>query len=301
MYNGINFFYEKFKIWTSTQKIRTFFGIFLALTSLICLYIGGLPVVIMSLFLISIGANEYKQFMLNIGVSPFFYIITSISFIILVITIYKFAYLIPFVIFFGIFLSFCAILISKRKPYIANIATTILGFLICWLPCHLILLSQLNTKILSVFGVPVDIGMAYLFVLFAAVAATDIGARVIGSKFGRKKLIEEISPHKTIVGSIGGGVCSIITTMILGMFLKEHLLESAFVGALITINAQVGDLSLSTLKRDANLKHSGELFLDYGGILDRLDSFMFSAPILYYYVKYSHLLKSSILFILHKI
>lgn len=277
------------EIWSTSLHLRIFFGIILAVFSIICIYFGGISLIIMSLFLISIGANEYKQFMLNIGVAPFFYIITFISFLILTVTIYKSLNLIPLIIFIGVFLSFCAILISKRKPYINNIATTILGFLICWLPCHLILLSQLKDKKYLFFGVNMNSGIMYLLILIFAVTATDLGAYIIGSKFGKRKLIEEISPNKTVVGAIGGGISAITITVLMGQIIDLSLIDSIFLGFLITIFAQIGDLSLSILKRDANLKHSGTLFLTYGGILDRLDSFIFSAPIIYYYFKYNYL------------
>ena len=288
-FGEIDLYKKMINIWKSSVPFRVVFGIVLALLSIISVCVGGWFLLVMSLFLISIGANEYKQFMLNVGFAPFFYIITFISFLILVVTIYKSIYLMPLVIFVGVFLSFLAILVSKRKPYIANITTTILGFLICWLPCHLILLSQLDDDVYNISGKEINSGIVYILILFLAVAATDFAAYAVGSRFGKKKLLEEISPNKTVLGSVSGAFCAVIVTVFAGHSVGLNVANSVLLGFLITIFAQIGDLSLSVLKREANLKHSGNLFLKYGGILDRLDSFMFSAPMVYYYFKYNHL------------
>ena len=283
-------------LWRFSENLRIVFGLIVALLSIICIVMGGFPLILMSLFLISVGANEYKQFMLNIGVAPFFYIITFISFLILALTIYQQAELIPPIIFLGVFLTFCAILISNRKPYIANISTTILGFLICWLPCHLILLSQLRDNDYVLMGLRFHSGIIYFLILVMAVVATDMGAYIMGTRFGKTKLLEKISPGKTIFGAVSGAICSVIVTTVMCVLINSSVASGVLLGLLITVFAQLGDLSLSVLKRDANLKHSGTLFLSYGGILDRLDSFIFSAPVVYYYVKYIHLIDSNVWF-----
>lgn len=270
----------------NNPKIRLYLGFLAVFVAIFSMLVGGWPLIIVSLSFLSIGALEYKKLIQRIGVSPFFYIVAMVSSAILMATIFQQSKYIPFLIFVGIFMTFGAILISKREPYIPVIATTILGFLFCWLPCHIILLSQLAKTHYHIYGHDVKIGIIYAILLFCTVIATDFGAYFFGSRFGKKKLIPEISPNKTVVGAVAGGVCAIITAAILGKLMGLSAFNSFVAGFLITICAQFGDFSVSIIKRGAGIKHSGDLFLERGGLLDRLDSFIFSAPVTYYYFKY---------------
>ncbi len=267
-------------------KIRLYLGVLSVFVAIFAMLVGGWPLIAVSMAFLSIGALEYKKLIQKIGVSPFFYIVAIVSSAILTATIFQQSKYIPFLIFLGIFMTFGAILISKREPYIPVIATTILGILFCWLPCHIILLSQLAKTHYHIYGNDINVGIIYTILLFGTVIATDFGAYFFGSKFGKKKLIPEISPNKTVVGAVAGGISAIIVASLLGKIMGLSAFNSFVAGFLITICAQFGDFSVSILKRGAGIKHSGDLFLDRGGLLDRLDSFIFSAPVTYYYFKY---------------
>ena len=132
-----------------------------------------------------------------------------------------------------------------------------------------------------------------LTMFFALVMLTDTGAFYVGRSLGRHKLAPRISPGKTIEGAIGGFVTAIIAGVLckLVFFREIPLIHAIALGAAIGIVGQIGDLAESMLKRGAGVKDSGNLLPGHGGMLDRIDSILFCAPLLYYY---SRLLASSL-------
>ncbi len=113
----------------------------------------------------------------------------------------------------------------------------------------------------------------------------DVGAYFIGKAYGKSALIPRISPRKTREGSIGGLLCSIITALILRFFLVDmSFMHIIVLGFLLGIIGQVGDLAESLFKRDFDIKDSGKGLPGLGGILDTIDSLLFTAPIFYFYV-----------------
>ncbi len=111
----------------------------------------------------------------------------------------------------------------------------------------------------------------------------------MGKLFGRHKLIPAISPGKTIEGSLGGifwgilGGVAIKYAFLSAVIPLYHVIIS---GVLLGIVGQIGDLGESLLKRNANAKDSGSLIPGHGGMLDRCDSMILTAPLMYYYLKY---------------
>jgi phosphatidate cytidylyltransferase len=132
-------------------------------------------------------------------------------------------------------------------------------------------ISNLSSKLLTMF--------------FAMVMMTDTGAYYTGRNIGRRKLAPRVSPGKTIEGAIGGFVAAIITGPLckLIFFPEIPALHAAALGAGIGVLGQIGDLAESLLKRGAGVKDSGRIMPGHGGMLDRVDSILFCAPLLYYY------------------
>ena len=114
----------------------------------------------------------------------------------------------------------------------------------------------------------------------------DVGSYFVGRFFGKHSLIPRISPNKTIEGTIGGLVCSVGSALAGKLYLSNfsfaHLLTLGF---LLGILAQMGDLAESLLKRDCGVKDAAAYFPGLGGVLDVIDSLLFTAPIFYFYVK----------------
>jgi phosphatidate cytidylyltransferase len=136
---------------------------------------------------------------------------------------------------------------------------------------------------LTVHVLGMENGSTWLFGLLAIVFSGDTFAYLSGRFFGTKKLLEPVSPKKTLEGSIGGLGGSALAGLVLGLFfLKDQPLGGLVLMAMVTgLFAQVGDLFESLLKRIADVKDSGAIMPGHGGILDRVDGVLFAAPIYY--------------------
>ena len=128
-------------------------------------------------------------------------------------------------------------------------------------------------------------GYKLVFFLLLVVWLGDTGAYYVGKQFGKHKLSPRISPKKTIEGLIGGVSASVIAAIVIHFtfFPKFPLLHAVIAGVLLSIAGVIGDLAESMWKRSAAVKDSGTLIPGHGGFLDRFDSILFTAPILYCY------------------
>ncbi len=124
----------------------------------------------------------------------------------------------------------------------------------------------------------------WILVLILGVWAYDTGAYFVGRHFGRRTFLSHISPSKTYAGLVGGLVaCTVVVTLIT-VGLGEPPGIGILLGPLLAAAAQAGDLAESMLKRAAGAKDSGTLIPGHGGILDRVDSFLFAAPVVTLFV-----------------
>ena len=112
----------------------------------------------------------------------------------------------------------------------------------------------------------------------------DIGAYLVGMRFGRTPLIPHVSPKKSIEGSLGGLLFSVLGALISRVFLNFSYLHMIFLGIFLGILGQLGDLSESLIKRDCQVKDSGNLIAGMGGVLDLIDSLLFTGPVFYFYM-----------------
>lgn len=130
-------------------------------------------------------------------------------------------------------------------------------------------------------------GMEWTYATFFLVWATDTGAYLIGRGVGRHLLAPQVSPQKTVEGSLGGLFLCLAVGLFMGRWFNGipgvFLLGLSFV---VSTSAQIGDLFESALKRAAGVKDSGNLIPGHGGILDRFDSFVFALPLVYYLVSF---------------
>lgn len=133
-----------------------------------------------------------------------------------------------------------------------------------------------------------EAGWQLVLLLAGTIWCSDTGAYLIGRLFGKHKLGTPISPRKTVEGTIAGLVVGTSTSLALSATLLKgtfSLANAAFIGLLLSGLGQLGDLSASLMKRTAGVKDSGNFIPGHGGFLDRCDSFMFSTPVLYYYLE----------------
>ena len=157
---------------------------------------------------------------------------------------------------------------------IVGISTTFFGiFYVSWFFSFLIKIRFLPQGIL----------LAAFLLLVTKIG--DIGAYTVGSLFGKRLLIMRISPNKTLEGAIGGLVFSIIAALLSKLYLRHIPMFHLFaMGVLIGLLAQIGDLCESLIKRDCGVKDSGQYLPGLGGVLDIIDSVIFTSPIFYFYI-----------------
>jgi len=168
---------------------------------------------------------------------------------------------------------------------LTSVAVSAFGAMyIGWLGGHVILLR----------AVP-NMGPGLVTMVVVAVATSDGGAYVIGSRMGKHKLAPRVSPNKTWEGAIGGFLCTVAAMAILWALRRAvdwqayppwQIGHYMLTGAVLSVVGQFGDLVESGLKREAGVKDSGVVFPGHGGMLDRCDSFLFATPALYYLVTY---------------
>jgi phosphatidate cytidylyltransferase len=150
---------------------------------------------------------------------------------------------------------------------------SLLGLLLIgWGLSHLILVRDLST------------GRGYILLLFSVIWVGDTTAMYVGKGLGRHKLALTISPGKTWEGAVGGIVGALLAAALGTHFLTPQLglPQSLIFGLLISVAAQISDLGESMLKRYVGVKDSGTLIPGHGGILDRIDSLFFAAPLAFY-------------------
>ena len=123
-------------------------------------------------------------------------------------------------------------------------------------------------------------GSAWMLCLLLMVWSYDTGAYAAGRWFGRRQLIPHISPSKTMEGVAGGIVTATSAAAVGALLIGIPVWHAVFLGPVVGVAAQAGDLAESLLKRAAGRKESGYLIPGHGGMLDRLDSFLFAAPVL---------------------
>ena len=135
-------------------------------------------------------------------------------------------------------------------------------------------------------------GRIYVLAPFVIAFAGDSLSMYFGMLFGKRKMAPRVSPNKTWAGGIGGPLGSALGMLLLGFVGSKTLGYPAnypllmLLGIVANVFGQIGDLSMSLVKREANIKDYSHLFLTHGGMLDRFDSTLFIAPIVFFFVSY---------------
>ena len=132
-------------------------------------------------------------------------------------------------------------------------------------------------------------GALWLLVLTAITVASDTGAYYCGSFFGKTKLCPAISPGKTVEGFIGGLFCGVAAALAVAFYFFPgfNVLKMTVIAIILACFGVMGDLTESVIKRSAGVKDSGTLLPGHGGVLDRIDSVLITAPILFYLLHFN--------------
>jgi len=181
-------------------------------------------------------------------------------------------------LFIVVALLFLIIMQFKRRENrgaVVGISTTIFGILyVAWFFSFLVRIRLLPG------------GTGYVIAVLMITKLGDIGAYLVGTRFGKTPLIPRISPKKSVEGAFGGLAFSILGAMLSKRLMPESFsfLHLALIGVCMGILAQLGDLSESLIKRDCDIKDSSSVIPGFGGILDTIDSLLFTAPVFYFYI-----------------
>lgn len=268
---------------------RVVTGTIFGIIAVMCLFHGGIALLMLVSLVVFLGSKEYVEILKNKGFYPSLKIILFSDALFALLSYFGRIDLVPLAFTSCAISSFLWVLFKGRQPYIANVSTTILGFVYSgWFPLHLLFLRNLNAENTQGFlklNMQND-GLGYVFLLFVVILFTDTGCYYFGKKFGKHLLAPVISPKKTIEGAVGGTICALLSAFVVGYFIKLTWYHCLIAGLLITTFAQLGDLSESLIKRDAGVKDSGTSLPGHGGFLDRSDSYVLTIPVLFYYFKY---------------
>jgi len=193
---------------------------------------------------------------------------------IFIFTGYENGLLLPFL--YGTAMASMAVPIFTRKYDVTSSAITILGFL--YVICFFTLL---------IFIRDYNQGQYLIWLVFIISWFCDTFAYYAGRFFGKRKLCPEVSPKKTVAGAIGGVLGGTVGVILWGIIVPVkgiNWYELIILGIVGTVISQIGDLVASSIKRHVGIKDYGKIMPGHGGILDRFDSILYTAPLVYYYI-----------------
>lgn len=284
-----------------SRIISGIIAIALALSSTL---LGGWYFTLAMAIVVFLGQQEYFNLVRSRGIAPAAKTTIFVSLVLLAICTLDASLADALMPIAGTFICFY-LLFQPQFATIADISASIMGlFYVGYLPSYWVRLRNLNsTNIISniPFGgywpenwnqifpseniTALPEGLTFTILTFLCIWAADIGAYFFGKFFGKTPL-SNISPKKTVEGAIFGISGSLIVAVGGAYFLHlpYPLITGSTLGLLIGIASLLGDLTESMLKRDAGVKDSGQLIPGHGGILDRTDSYIFTAPLVYYFV-----------------
>lgn len=258
------------------MKERMITGVIAGLAFITLIIIGGLPFTIVILLLASLAMVELLKMKNIVPASGVGILSLLIMWVWLIPNEWLILYL-PSISRLDLFLAITLVLLtvtvtSKNSFDFDGVSFLTLSSIYVGLGFHFLIETRLSEQ-----------GISLLFFILILIWTTDSCAYFCGRAFGKRKLWPEISPKKTIEGSIGGIVSALIVGLIFQYLfpIYNSVLTVIAVSIVISIVGQLGDLVESALKRHYTVKDSGTILPGHGGILDRFDSLLFVMPVLY--------------------
>lgn len=256
----------------NSKYLRYIFGFLILGAILLSVVISKYALFAVSSLFIIFALKEYRLMFYSQNIYPHKYLPELISIICALVFITNTHQYITPVLTFGVFASFALTVIRNSKPYILTTFSSIAAFMLTFCALYMIKLFYLYS----------ENNIEFILIYIAMVMSGDFCASLIGPHFKKYLLSPEISPNKTIAGAVANMIFSCLVSLFLIPVLKYNIWQCIFFAICVSFASQTGDLSVSTIKRNLKIKHSYDLFSEYGGILDRTDAFVFSAPAAYY-------------------
>jgi phosphatidate cytidylyltransferase len=258
-----------------TLRRRYFSWYLIAPVVLIPAYFGGLPFAVLVGFLALMCMREFFEVSHVRESKPYKWIgrICGVALIASAFFVPQAFNVLP--IFIIMLVLTLPILMQKCEGMLVKETFTIFGILYFgWFLGHLVFVRNLSG------------GFGYVIFLAMAVVLNDVLAYTAGRLFGKTPLAPAISPKKTVEGALGGVLGSVIAAIVFSYAVPDLGLAQTLAAALIiSVAAPLGDLIISVIKRDMQVKDSGTLIPGHGGLLDRVDSLIFATPLFYYYLQ----------------
>jgi phosphatidate cytidylyltransferase len=271
---------------------RVISGLLASLLTLGVIAWGDIPYLLIIVLLVYWGILEYTDLMLRRNMRPQTPVMLFISLLLLVLIYLNYKYpgafpgnllhngerliaLTGVVAFFVIFTN--ELMRGDPEQGLINSAVNLFGT---------VYIGFMFAYMLLLRFIPGRDGLAYVLFTLLVTWFNDTSAYFIGIKFGKHKLSPKISPKKSVEGSLGGLAGGILAALIIGLFFHKPLWLMIVMGIVVVVAGQFGDLIESTIKRNAGVKDSGSFLPGHGGVLDRIDSLLTAAPLVYYMVVY---------------
>ncbi|MBD3367560.1 MAG: hypothetical protein GF405_05230 [Candidatus Eisenbacteria bacterium] len=253
--------------------------------TIICSLVGGIPFLLAMNLVIGFGLFEFYRMVESKGIRPYKTVGVVAGLIVSWYVYFQGG------VFSGLFITLVLLWIMVLELFrrdgelaVFHISSTILGvFYVAWLGSHVILLRQLGE------GYPGDdLGGIFVILAFALAWGTDTAGYIFGNAFGRRKLAPRISPEKTVEGALGAVATCFAVAIVARYTFAEFLTlrDAAVLGFVAPLMAILGDLVESLMKRDVAVKDTSRALPGHGGMLDRFDSVLFVAPLVYYYLRF---------------
>jgi len=252
--------------------------------ALVAIAFGGWGFTILFSLLIYLGQQEYFLMARAKGAEPAVKTTLIVSQVLLIVCQMKSEFADAVLPIAGTFICFY-LLFQPKFATIADISASVLGlFYGGYLPSYWIRLRGLNGNGDLSYPFGLNEGGVFVLLAFFCIWASDIGSYTIGKLAGRTRL-SEISPKKTVEGAAFGLLSCMAVALTGAWYLHWPLwyFTGGALGLMIGVASLLGDLTESMMKRDAGVKDSGQIMPGHGGILDRADSYVFTAPLVYYF------------------
>jgi phosphatidate cytidylyltransferase len=193
-------------------------------------------------------------------------------------------------VYMFLFLPLRMVLIGETEGFLAAAGTLYWGLMITvYSLSHVAYLLKLPNPGGGTWNDSAPAGVTLVLFLIMCTQLNDVFQYLWGKSIGRRKVAPRVSPGKTWGGLLGGVVTTILLATIVGARMTPLSRgESAIAGLIIGLGGFFGDLTESALKRDLHIKDSGSVLPGHGGILDRVDSLTFTAPLFFHYIRYTH-------------